>query len=80
MDPEMIAGLEKLILRLGRKAGVDNVHPHRFRRTFATNLYRRGMDVHEIQRLMGHSNIQTTMGYIYTDDAQIKRSYERYAA
>ena len=74
------AGLEKLILRLGWKAGVDNVHPHRFRRTFATNLYRRGMDVHEIQRLMGHSNIQTTMGYIYTDDAQIKRSYERYAA
>lgn len=78
--PISTSGLKRILKELGRKAGVDNVHPHRFRRTFATHLYRRGMDVHEIQRLMGHSNIQTTMGYIYTDDAQIKHSYERYAA
>ena len=65
---------------IGERSGVANVHPHRFRRTFATNLYRRGMDVHEIQRLMGHSNVQTTLGYIYTDDTQLKAAYEKYAA
>lgn len=74
------SGIQDMMRRLGKAAGISNVHPHRFRRTFATNLYKRGMDVHEIQRLMGHSNIQTTLGYICTDDAQLRAAYERYAA
>ena len=69
-----------VINQLGKTAGVVNVHPHRFRRTFATNLYKRGMDIHEIQRLMGHSNVQTTLEYIYADDSHIKNAYEKYAA
>lgn len=69
-----------VMTRLGKAAGVSGVHPHRFRRTFATNLYKRGMDVHEIQRLMGHSTVQTTLGYIYTDDAQLRAAYQKYAA
>lgn len=72
--------IEKLVKRIGKAAGVTDVHPHRFRRTFATNLYRRGMDIHEIQRLMGHSTIQTTLDYIYTDDTQLKAAYNKYAA
>lgn len=74
------SGIQDMMRRLGKAAVVSNVHPHRFRRTFATNLYKRGMDVHEIQRLMGHSNIQTTLGYICTDDAQLRAAYERFAA
>ena len=70
----------RIMKSLSKRAGVDNVHPHRFRRTFATQLYRRGMDLHEIQRLMGHSNVQTTLGYIYTDDAQLRAAYQKYAA
>lgn len=58
----------------------NHVHPHRFRRTFATNLYRRGMDIREIQRLMGHSNINTTMEYIYVEDTRIFDSYKRHIA
>lgn len=73
-------GIEDMISKIGRRANVENVHPHRFRRTFATNLYKRGMDIHEIQRLMGHSNVQTTLGYIYTDDEQIRAAYSKYAA
>ena len=74
------SGVQDMMRRLGKRAGITDVHPHRFRRTFATSLYRKGMDIHEIQKLMGHSKIQTTLTYIYTDDSQIKSDYERYAA
>lgn len=74
------SGVQDMMRRLGKRAGITDVHPHRFRRTFATSLYRKGMDTHEIQKLMGHSKIQTTLTYIYTDDSQIRSAYERYAA
>ena len=59
---------------------MTNVHPHRFRRTFATGLAKRGMDVREIQKLLGHSNINTTLEYICTDDTGVKASYQKYIA
>lgn len=65
--------------RIGTAAGVDNVHPHRCRRTFATNMYKRGMDIHTIQRLMGHSDINTTMCYITSNDIKINNEYRRFA-
>lgn len=77
---ETTDAIRKTVSSIGRAAGVRDVHPHRFRRTFATSLYRRGMDIHEIQRLMGHSNVQTTLEYIYTDDAQLRAAYQKYAA
>ena len=77
---ETTGAIRGLVNAIASDAGVKNAHPHRFRRTFATNLYRRGMDIHEIQRLMGHSNIQTTLEYIYTDDAQLRAAYQKYAA
>ena len=73
-------GIERIMRKLSKLSGVENVHPHRFRRTFATSLYKRGMDIHEIQKLMGHSNVQTTLEYIYTDDSQVRNAYEKYAA
>lgn len=76
----MCGGIRKLLKRIEARTDVDDVHPHRFRRTFATNLYRRGMDIHEIQRLMGHANINTTMEYISVDDTKIFDSYKRHIA
>lgn len=76
----MDGGVRKLLKRIEARTDVTDVHPHRFRRTFATNLYRRGMDVHEIQRLMGHTNINTTMTYIAVEDAVISDSYKRHIA
>lgn len=71
-------GVRFILKSIGERAGVENVHPHRFRRTFATNLSKRGMDIQEIRKLLGHSNINTTLGYIYTDDSKVHASYRQY--
>lgn len=73
-------GIRSLLHELGKRAGVDNVHPHRFRRTFATGLAARGMSVQEIQKLLGHTNIATTMQYICIDNTKVKASYQQYIA
>lgn len=74
------AGIRFILKEIGKRAGVDNVHPHRFRRTFATSLAARGMAVQDIQRLLGHSNINTTMQYICINDSKVKASYQQYIA
>lgn len=73
-------GIRNILNKIGARAGVENVHPHRFRRTFATGLAARGMDIQEIQRLLGHSNVNTTMRYIKINDSQVQASYRRYIA
>lgn len=73
-------GIERLLHVVGERAEVADVHPHRFRRTFATNLSKRGMDIQEIQKLLGHATISTTMIYVNTDDTRIQSSYKRYNA
>ena len=47
---------------------------------FATNLARRGMDVQEVQRLLGHSSLNTTMRYVCVDDSNVQASYNKYIA
>lgn len=78
--PLQDGGIRKLLKRIEARTDVTDVHPHRFRRTFATNLYKRGMDIHEIQRLMGHVNINTTLTYICVEDTKIYDSYKRHIA
>ena len=73
-------GIKALVKRIGSRAGVTNVHPHRFRRTFATDLYKRGMDILTISKLMGHANIDTTRRYITTADDQLQAEYNKYSA
>ena len=72
-------GIRFILHSIGKRAGVDDVHPHRFRRTFATGLAARGMDVQNVQKLLGHSNINTTMVYVHTDDSAVAMSYSKYA-
>ena len=79
-EPIMPGGIRDMMRNLGKRAGVDNVHPHRFRRTFATGLANRGMDIQEIKKLLGHSDINTTMKYVYTSDEKAQASYMRYSA
>lgn len=71
--------VEKSMRDLGRRAGVDNVHPHRFRRTMATNSLRRGMKLEEIQQLLGHSNMDTTLIYAKVDKELLKVNARRLA-
>ena len=66
--------------RLGEKAGVENVHPHRFRRTLATELCRKGMPIQEVARILGHDKIDTSLKYVVLNKEDIKTAYRRYAS
>jgi len=68
-------GIEKILARIGDDANVTNVHPHRFRRTFATNMWKQGVPVETIRVLLGHTNVQTTLRYIDIDNTSVKESY-----
>ncbi len=79
-QPIQSGGIRFILRELAKRAGVANVHPHRFRRTFASGLAARGMSVQNIQKLMGHSNIDTTMEYVYTSDLRVSSSYRQFIA
>ena len=64
---------------LGTRAGVTNVHPHRFRRTLATGLINHGMPIQEVANILGHEKIDTTMTYVYIDKRSVKSSYHKYS-
>lgn len=69
-----------MLKRLGKRAGVTNVHPHRFRKTVATSLIRKGMPVQDVGRLLGHAKLDTTMGYVHIDDDSVKFKHSQMAA
>lgn len=73
-------GVEVICRKLGISCGVGNVHPHRFRRTFATNMAARGMKLQEIAKLMGHCKLETTMIYCEIVQNGIKNSYQKFCA
>ena len=73
-------GIRIALNKVSKLSGVENVHPHRFRRTFATECYRKGMAVSEIQKLMGHSQIETTMLYISFDMSEVDHTYRKVCA
>lgn len=73
-------GVRFLLKEIENRAGINNVHPHRFRRTFATGLANRGMDIQEIGKLLGHANLNTTLTYIYSSEEKIRTSYLKYSA
>lgn len=71
-------GIEKMLHKVAEKAEVDNVHPHRFRRTLATNLIDHGMAIQEVAAILGHEKLDTTMKYVYINKSNIKNSYNKY--
>lgn len=73
-------GIEALLKRLGRAAGVENVHPHRFRRTLATNLLDRGMNIQDVAAILGHADLKTTQIYCYISQSNVRVAYQKYAA
>lgn len=70
------SGVETMLKALEIKAGVDNVHPHRFRSSFCTRILDSGMNVHQVSKLMGHSSIDTTMIY-YRGNYNLSSDYNR---
>lgn len=73
-----ISGVETRLRKLGRETGVMHVHPHKFRRTLATPAIDRGMPVEQVQRLLGHVKIDTTMQYAMVNQNNVKMSHRRY--
>lgn len=71
--------IEKLIKSIAKKFEVDNAHPHRFRRTFATNALNKGMPVQCLQKILGHQSLDVTMRYCTVDDDTARIEHRRVA-
>lgn len=74
------SGIRYILNTIANRSGIENVHPHRFRRTFASNMNARGMDITDIKELLGHESIETTMIYLDIDSTTAKHSYEKCVA
>lgn len=72
-------GIRAMLNRIGERAHVPNVHPHRFRRTLATNLVDRGMSIQEVAAILGHASIDTTMTYVRVNQKNAENAYRKYA-
>lgn len=73
----LIGGVEGMIRELGECVGVK-AHPHKFRRTFATNLINKGVPVEHVKEMLGHTNLDTTMIYAIVDRERVKQSHQQY--
>ena len=71
-------GLEATVRGIGKRAEVENCHPHRFRRTGATMALRSGMPIIEVSKLLGHESIATTQIYLDIEDKQLEATHEKY--
>ena len=75
-----ISGVEIRLRQLGRRLGVARVHPHKFRRTLATRAIDKGMPIEQVQQLLGHAKIDTTMHYAMVSQNNVKISHQKYIA
>ena len=76
-----VCTLHKYVKVIGKRAGVSNVHLHRFRRWFGTSMADKGVDIRDLKELMGHSKLDTTNEYyIYANLKRIQAEHQRYAA
>lgn len=70
--------VECKVRRIGEKAGVENVHPHRFRRTCATLALRRGMPIEQVSKMLGHESISTTQIYLDLSEEDLKQAHKKF--
>ena len=79
-DRLKISGVEIRLRQLGRSLELDRIHPHKFRRTMATRAIDKGMPIEQVQRILGHSQIDTTMQYAMVNQSNVKSSHQKYMA
>lgn len=78
-EKPITTGRIRVILQeIGERAEIDNVHPHRFRRTLATDMINNEVPIQEVAAILGHEKIDTTMKYVYQTPERTKKTYERY--
>lgn len=73
-----IRGVENMLQRIGQSLAETNVHPHKFRRTLATKAIEKGMPIEQVQVLLGHSQIDTTLRYAMVNQNNVKLSHQKY--
>lgn len=79
-DRLQISGVEIRLRHLGRELGINKVHPHKFRRTMATRAIDKGMPIEQVQKLLGHSQIDTTMHYAIVNQTNVKVAHRKFIA
>ena len=77
-DRLKISGVEIRIRSLGRSNNMTRIHPHKFRRTMATRAIDKGMPIEQVQKILGHSQIDTTMQYAMVNQSNVKSSHRKY--
>ena len=75
-----IGGIESRIKSIGVRSSLDDVHPHKFRRTMATQAIDKGMPIEQVQKLLGHVRIDTTLQYAMVNQSNVKISHRKYVA
>ena len=75
-----ISGVEIRLRKLGRMLDLDRIHPHKFRRSIATRAIDKGMPIEQVQKILGHSQIDTTMQYAMVNQSNVKTSHQKYMA
>ena len=73
-----IGGIETRLRKLGKKLGLKKVHPHKFRRTMATMAINKGMPIEQLQQLLGHEKIDTTLQYAMVNQSNVKIAHRKY--
>ena len=73
-----IGGVEMRLRQLGRRLSIPKVHPHKFRRTLATSAIDKGMPIEQVQQLLGHQKIDTTMHYAMVKQENVKLAHRKY--
>lgn len=73
-----IGNIELRLRTLGRKLDIGRVHPHKLRRTLATHAIDKGMPIEQVQKLLGHAKIETTMHYAMVEQSNVKAAHRKY--
>ena len=73
-----IGGVESRLKKLGKKIGINKVYPHKFRRTLATTAIDKGMPIEQLQQLLGHKKIDTTLHYAMVKQQNVKLAHRKY--
>ncbi len=73
-----IGGIEYRLREMGRRLNIQKVHPHKFRRTLATMAIDKGMPIEQLQRLLGHQRIDTTLQYAMVKQSNVKTAHRKY--
>ena len=77
-DRLTIGGVETRLRNLGKRVGLHKIHPHKFRRTLATMAIDKGMPIEQVQRLLGHVKIDTTLHYAMVNQTNVKMAHRKY--